>query len=75
MGHLAIQYAKNIFGLRVLAIDGGSSEKEEFCKQMGCDEYVDFMKEGANLAAVVKERTGGGADYIMLLSPYQAAYE
>ena len=74
LGHLAIQYAKKVFGLRVLAIDGGSREKADFCRAMGCDEYVDFVKEGANMSAEVKRRTEGGADYILLLSPHQGAY-
>jgi D-arabinose 1-dehydrogenase-like Zn-dependent alcohol dehydrogenase len=31
VGHLAIQYAKAAFQLKVIAIDGGS-EKAQFCK-------------------------------------------
>lgn len=75
LGHLAIQYAKKVFGLRVLAIDGGYQQKEEFCKAVGCDEYLDFVRAGENLAAEVKSKTGGGAHYILLLSPHQAAYK
>ncbi len=75
VGHLAIQYAKKVFGLRVLAIDGGSTQKEDFCKEMGCDEYADFVKEGEHLAKTVVKRTGGGADYVVVLSPHQSAYK
>lgn len=75
VGHLAIQYAKRVFGLKVLAIDGERTEKEAFCRAMGCDEYVDFMAAGPSLAEEVKRRTGGGADYVLVLSPHQSAYE
>ena len=74
LGHLAIQYAKKVFGLKVVAIDGGSSKKEAFCRAMGCDEYVDFVQEGDRLSETVISRTGGGADYIIVLSPHQSAY-
>ena len=75
VGHLAIQYAKRVFGLKVVAIDGERSEKEDFCKAMGCDEYVDFMAAGSHLAEDVRRKTGGGADYVLVLSPQQSAYE
>jgi len=39
LGHLAIQYPK-CFGLRVLAIDGGGTDKEGFCRDMGADTYA-----------------------------------
>lgn len=75
VGHLAIQYAKKVFGLKVLAIDGGSSEKEKLCRDMGCDEYVDFIREGDCLSQTVREKTEGGASYVVILSPHQAAYK
>lgn len=75
LGHLAIQYAKKVFGLKVLAIDGASLQKEQFCKEMGCDEYVDFAKEGSELVNSVIDRTEGGADYVIVFSPHQSAYK
>lgn len=75
LGHLAIQYAKKVFGLNVIAIDGGSEDKQKFCVDMGCDEYVDFIQEGHNLAKEVRRRTGGGAHYVLIFSPSQSAYE
>ncbi|KAF7560939.1 hypothetical protein G7046_g3195 [Stylonectria norvegica] len=75
LGHLAIQFAKKYFKLRVIGIDGGSSEKESFCRRLGCDEYVDFLKEGDGLANEVLRRTAGGVRYALLLSPHQEAYD
>ena len=73
LGHLAVQYAK-AFELKVVAIDGGS-EKRKFCRKLGADVYVDFIEEGGNLAAKVKQMTGNGADLVMVLSPHQSSYE
>ncbi|KAK4905086.1 hypothetical protein LTR49_025579 [Elasticomyces elasticus] len=75
LGHLAIQYAKKVFGLNVLAIDGGNPGKEAFCKREGADEYVDFMDAGDDLVHIVREKTQGGADYVLVLSPIQSAYD
>ncbi|OQU96772.1 hypothetical protein CLAIMM_02805 isoform 1 [Cladophialophora immunda] len=72
LGHLAIQYAKAI-GLKVLAIDGGSAEKEQFCAKMGADVFVDFTRPG--LVETIVDKTGGGADYILVLSPHQSSYD
>lgn len=41
LGHLAIQYAANGFGLRVIAIDTGDS-KRELCLKLGAETFVDF---------------------------------
>ena len=75
LGHLAIQYAKRVFRLKVVAIDGGSSKKEVFCRNLGCDEYVDFLEQGDALADEVLRRTSGGVQYALMLSPHQEAYE
>ena len=71
LGHLAIQYAKAM-KLKVLALDGGLPEKESFCTRMGADVYVDFTRGG--LIETVRERTQGGADYALVLSPHQTCY-
>ncbi len=75
VGHMAIQYAKKVFGLKVLVIDGGAGDKEQFCKRKGCDEYVDFNSLGICLSDEVQQRIGGGAHYVLIMSPHQAAYE
>ena len=72
LGHLAIQYAK-ISGLKVLAIDGGLPQKEAFCMRMGADIFVDFTK--GPLVDTVLDKTGGGADYVLVLSPQQSCYK
>ncbi|KAF1351818.1 alcohol dehydrogenase [Delphinella strobiligena] len=40
LGHFAVQYAK-VMGMRVIAIDGGK-EKEELCRRLGAEEFIDF---------------------------------
>ncbi len=52
LGHLAIQYAKAM-GARVIA--GDSRAKERFCKDLGADIFIDFMKfsNGEELIAEV----------------------
>ncbi|OAG39966.1 hypothetical protein AYO21_05839 [Fonsecaea monophora] len=72
LGHLAIQYARAM-GLKVLAIDGGAPEKQRFCAKMGADVFVDFTAPG--LVETIVDRTGGGADYILVLSPHQSSYD
>ncbi|CAM1503366.1 Fc.00g081420.m01.CDS01 [Cosmosporella sp. VM-42] len=75
LGHLAVQYAKKVFKLKVVGIDGGSPEKEKFCRSLGCDEYVDFLDHGEELADEVLRRTSGGVHYALMLSPHQEAYD
>jgi len=72
LGHLAIQYAK-VMGLRVAAIDGAASDKKQLCLELGADAYFDFGSE--NLVNNICAKTGGGADYILVLSAHQACYE
>ncbi|KAG8710022.1 alcohol dehydrogenase [Ceratobasidium sp. 423] len=43
LGHLAIQYAINGFGLRVIAIDTGDNKKE-LCLKLGAETFIDFKK-------------------------------
>lgn len=72
VGHFAIQFAKRM-GLRVLAIDGSHPEKKKFCLEMGADKFVDFT-EGRSVDIVLEE-TKGGAEYVLVISPYQSCYE
>lgn len=74
LGHLATQYAKKVFNLKVIGIDGGGPEKEMFCRRLGCDEYVDFQKQDCLVDEVLR-RTSGGVQYALMLSPHQEAYE
>ncbi|KIW03502.1 uncharacterized protein PV09_05269 [Verruconis gallopava] len=73
LGHLGIQYAKAM-GARVLAIDSGS--KEQFCKSLGAEAFLDFSKfDAAGLATQVHEVTGGGARIVLMCVSHQSAYD
>jgi alcohol dehydrogenase, propanol-preferring len=73
LGHLGIQYAKAL-GARVVAVDVGS--KEEFCRSLGADEFVDFSQyeDDDKLETKVKEVTGGGARIVLQCSSSNRAY-
>ncbi len=74
LGHLDIQYAKAL-GARVLAVDAGS--KEEFCKSLGADMFIDFGKflDPNELTAYIKEVTGNGAKIIFMCVRNQPTYD
>lgn len=42
---------------------------------MGTDLFIDYMIENKGLATAVKSKSDGGADFILILSPIQGAYE
>ncbi|KAH8686265.1 alcohol dehydrogenase [Ilyonectria robusta] len=73
LGHLAIQYAKALGG-KVLAVDTGA--KEELCRSLGANEFVDFTKfsTDADLAARVKDITSGGARVALMCASSSRAY-
>jgi propanol-preferring alcohol dehydrogenase len=72
LGHLGIQYAKAL-GARVVGLDIGA--KEEFCKSLGVDAFLDFTKfDEKEMEAKVKEVTGGGARIILQCSSSVKAY-
>ena len=60
-------------GMRVIAVDGGS-EKEEMCKKIGADHFVDFMKVKDVAADVVKIADGLGAHGLIVTASTGAAY-
>ncbi|KAF4461009.1 alcohol dehydrogenase [Fusarium albosuccineum] len=73
LGHLAIQYAKKMGG-RVLGIDSGA--KEDFCRKLGADAFLDFVKfsKDSDLAAKVKEHTNGGAKIALMCAASSKSY-
>lgn len=73
LGHLAIQYAKALGG-KVLAVDTGA--KEELCRSLGANEFVDFTKfsTDADLAARVKDITSGGARVALMCASSSRSY-
>lgn len=56
LGNLAVQYAKNVFGAKVVAFDI-NDDKLAFAKELGADVVVNSMKEDPISRA--KEITGG----------------
>lgn len=74
LGHLAVQYAVNA-GARVIGIDTGS-EKEKLSMQLGCEKFIDFMKE-ADLVKAVKEASidGHGPHAAIVAASSPKAYE
>ena len=56
LGNLALQYAKNVFNLKVVAVDINESQLK-FAKEMGADLLVNPLKE--DLGKVVQEKIGG----------------
>lgn len=68
LGHLAVQYA-SAMGLRVVALDTGK-EKEDLCKELGAEAFVDF-KKSKDVINEVKDLTNGGpqASIVVAASP------
>lgn len=56
LGNLALQYAKNVFNAKVIAIDVNEAQLQ-FAKEMGADLIVNSAKEDA--AKFIQEKTGG----------------
>ncbi|KAM5360146.1 hypothetical protein ACJZ2D_013961 [Fusarium nematophilum] len=73
LGHLAIQYAMRMGG-RVIGIDNGS--KEEFCRNLGTDVFLDYTKftSDKDLAETIKTRTEGGAKVALMCAASAKSY-
>ncbi|WP_067700276.1 MULTISPECIES: alcohol dehydrogenase AdhP [unclassified Erwinia] len=56
LGNLALQYAKNVFNAKVIAVDVNDAQLQ-FASEMGADLVVNSLKEDA--AKVIQEKTGG----------------
>lgn len=72
LGHLGIQYAKAM-GMRIIAIDGGK-DKEELCKKLGAEYYLDFLTE-KDLVAKVIEITTYGTHGVVVMAASRTVYE
>jgi alcohol dehydrogenase, propanol-preferring len=77
LGNLAIQYAKNVFGAKVVAFDI-NDEKLAYAKELGADAVINSLNE--NPVEIVKELTGGkGLDATVVTSvaktPFNQAIE
>jgi propanol-preferring alcohol dehydrogenase len=69
LGHLAIQYAKAM-GYRPLALD---ANKEDLCKQLGAEAYLDVLTTKDCVAELIK-LTGGGAHCALVCASSGRAY-
>ncbi|MFP3499068.1 zinc-binding dehydrogenase, partial [Pseudomonas sp. SIMBA_059] len=56
LGNLALQYAKNVFNAKVIAIDV-NEEQLRFASEMGADLVINSRTEDA--AKVIQAKTGG----------------
>ncbi len=56
LGNLALQYAKNVFGAKVIAVDINDAQLE-FAKEMGADICINPLRE--NVGEYVQEKVGG----------------
>ncbi|CAE7134752.1 unnamed protein product [Rhizoctonia solani] len=72
-GHLAIQYAVNGFGLRVITVDTGDS-KEELCLKLGAETFIDFKTSSSLIEDVKRAADGIGAHAAIVTSGSAAAY-
>ena len=56
LGNLALQYAKNVFNAKVIAVDINDAQLE-FAKELGADIVINPLKEDG--AKVIQEKVGG----------------
>jgi alcohol dehydrogenase, propanol-preferring len=59
--------------MRIIAIDHGST-KEELCRKLGAEEFIDFGTT-KDVAAEVKRITGAGAHGVVVTAFTKEAYE
>ncbi|KAL0264825.1 hypothetical protein SLS55_000778 [Diplodia seriata] len=72
LGHLGVQYAR-VMGMRSIAVDVGP-EKEELCKKLGAEAYIDASK-CEDLAAEVTKITTYGAHGAIVFAPTKQSYD
>lgn len=70
LGSMGIQYA-NSMGYRVIAVDT-SKEKEELCKNLGAEVFVDFKTE--NVVQKIMSVTKIGAHAALMIAPSTHVY-
>lgn len=74
LGHLAIQYAINGFGLRVIALDSGD-EKKALCQKLGAESFVDFKTSPNIIEEIKKVADGQGPHAAIVASASSAGYD
>ncbi len=70
LGNLALQYAKNVFNARVIAVDVNDSQLQ-FAKEMGADMVINSRREDA---AQLIQQTVGGAHAAVVTAVAKAAF-
>ncbi|KAK2055423.1 GroES-like protein [Colletotrichum caudatum] len=71
LGHLGVQIASRMRGLRVIAVDAGR-EKRALAEASGAEAYVDYAAEDVEKA--VMELTGEGAHAVVVVPGSEEAY-
>lgn len=71
LGHFAVQYAKAM-GMRIIAIDGGA-EKENLCRDLGAEEFIDFTT-CKDIVAEVMRITTWGAHGVLVTAASKEGY-
>ncbi|KAF8713671.1 Zinc-binding dehydrogenase, partial [Rhizoctonia solani] len=74
LGHLAIQYAINGFGLRVIALDTGD-EKKALCQRLGAEAFVDFKSSSDLIEEIKKVADGLGPHAAIVASASSVGYD
>ncbi|QRV80450.1 Zinc-binding dehydrogenase [Ceratobasidium sp. AG-Ba] len=74
LGHLAIQYAINGFGLRVIALDTGD-EKKALCQKLGAETFVDFKTSPNIIEEIKKVADGLGPHAAIVASASSQGYD
>ncbi|KAF8602276.1 GroES-like protein [Ceratobasidium sp. AG-I] len=74
LGHLAIQYAINGFGLRVIALDSGD-EKKALCQKLGAESFVDFKTSPDIIEELKRVADGKGPHAAIVASASSAGYD
>jgi len=73
VGHMAVQFASKVLGLRVVAVDTGD-EKKKMCLELGAEAFIDFMTT-KDVFAEVRKVTGGGAHAVIVTGGTGSAYK
>ncbi|KAF5548687.1 alcohol dehydrogenase [Fusarium mexicanum] len=71
LGHLGVQIASRLNGLRVIAVDNGEP-KRKLSLDSGAKHFIDFASE--NVEERVKEITGDGASAVLVVTGSQEAF-
>ncbi|KAG6995003.1 alcohol dehydrogenase [Fusarium oxysporum f. sp. conglutinans] len=71
LGHLGVQIASRLNGLRVIAVDTGEPRRK-LSLGSGAEHFIDFLTE--NVEERVKEITGEGASAVLVVTGSQEAF-